>query len=180
MKIFITGPAGSGKSTQAKKLAEKLNLCYISGGDLAREKTREDSAEGKSVKEALEKGELVDNKIEAEMVNAAAENPGCLKGYVMDGFPRSIDQLKYFTPDFDKVFYLKVSDEEAQKRLSLRGRADDTPDAIAERLQIFHEETKEVLELFESQGILVRINGEQDENSVFAEIEKNLLKEAQA
>lgn len=177
MKIFITGPAGSGKSTQAKRLAEKYNLCYISGGAVARKIACEDSLIGRAAKEAMEKGELIDNQVEACLINEKIASNECENGYIMDGFPRSMDQLKYFTPDFDKIFYLDVSDREVQKRLVERDRLDDTPEAIATRLQIFHDETEDVLNLFKDRGVLVKINGEQGEDAVFAEIEENLPKE---
>ncbi len=174
MKIFITGPAGSGKTTQAKMLAEKLGLCYVSGGNVARKKAAEDSVEGRTVKEALEKGELVDNKIEGEAVKATLQDASCRNGYVLDGYPRCLDQFNYFKPDFDVVFYLDVPDEEVTKRLLARGRLDDIPKAIAERLQIFHQETDDVINYFKNLGKVVKIDGSQSPDGVAAEIERGL------
>ena len=101
MKIFITGPAGSGKSTHAKMLARKFSLHYISGGDLARKKAADNSEEGKAVKEAIETGRLIDDEVEARLVSNEIEKSP--EKYVLDGFPRSLHQLGYLEPDIDAV-----------------------------------------------------------------------------
>ncbi|KKS13035.1 MAG: Adenylate kinase, partial [Candidatus Daviesbacteria bacterium GW2011_GWB1_41_5] len=121
MKIFITGPAGSGKSTHAKMLARKFSLHYISGGDLARKKAADNSEEGKAVKEAIETGRLIDDEVEARLVSNEIEKSP--EKYVLDGFPRSLHQLGYLEPDIDAVIIMEVPDEEVKRRLLKRGRA---------------------------------------------------------
>lgn len=161
MRILVAGPQGSGKTTQAKILAEKLGVCFISTGDLMRELSAEDTEEGKLVKSSLEKGALVDDQIAADALRREIESDRCRQGFVSDGFPRHLGQLEYFDPQFDKVIYLDVPDEEVIKRLLARGRADDTLPLILERLSIYHGQTEPVLNLYESQGKLVRIDGSQ-------------------
>lgn len=174
MKIMITGAQGSGKTTQAKLLAEKLGVCFIGTGGLLREFAQGSSPESKSVAESLKKGELADDQIVARVVRNKIDSFECQKGFVTDGFPRSLDQLKFFNPDFDKVFYLKISDEEAKKRLLLRGRADDKLEVIEERLGWYHEQVEPLLKYYQDQGRLVVIDGERSIDEIRKSIEESL------
>lgn len=171
MEILIVGPQGSGKTTQAKLLAKKFNFQFISTGDLVREFATQDSQEAQSVKQALEQGELVNDRIVAELIRKKLARNDSQRGFVMEGFPRSVDQLKYISPNFDKVFYLEVSDEEVVKRLLDRKRADDQPEVIRQRLRLYHTFTEPVLKFYEKLGKLIRINASQlsgmtDEQSI--------------
>lgn len=179
IKLMITGAQGSGKTTQAKLLAQKLGVCFIGMGDLLREFAKEESLESKIVAESLKKGELADDRIVAGVVKNKICQPECQNGFVTDGFPRSIDQHRYYNPDFDKVFYIKISDEEAKKRLLARGRADDKAGLIEERLGWFHEEIKPLLSYYRDRGELVIIDGEKPVGQVAEEIGDYLKRVAQ-
>lgn len=157
MKILVTGPQGSGKTTQAKLLAEYLDIPFIGMGGVLRERMERDDEIGNKIREAMDKGILVDDEIVANFTKQKVLEDE--KGYIMDGYPRSIHQLKLFNPDFDKVFYLDISDEEVMSRLLKRGRADDTPLLIKERLAIYHEDTESLLSIYKEKGILVVIDG---------------------
>lgn len=158
MKISVTGPAGSGKTTQAKLLADYLKVPMISGGTILRHIAEEDTQEGLKIRSDLEKGKLVDDRIMARVVQkAVSDNPG--EDFVMDGYPRSVAQLGEFDPGFNSVFYLDISDTEATERLLERGREDDKPDLIKERLKLFHAETEPLLEVYKKRGILKMIDG---------------------
>lgn len=161
MKILITGPQGSGKTTQSKILAQRLGLCDVKTGDLVREVAKENSPEGEKVRAALDSGDLVDDQLVVKLVKEALAHPRCNNGFVMDGYPRSISQLHIFDPGYDKVIYLEISDEEVIKRMLKRDRKDDVPELIAQRLRIFHQETGQVLEHFRQLGKLVTISGDQ-------------------
>lgn len=178
MKILLTGPQGSGKSTQAKLLAKKYGLAFISAGDLSREKAQEDSIDGGLARQSLGKGELLPDELVGRLVREKVENLDREKGIVLDGFPRSIDQLQYFDPNFDKVFYLDVPDEEVEKRLLLRGREDDTPELIRERLSIYHQLTEPVLQYYQQQGKLIRIDGTKNIEEVTAEVEGKIVEKS--
>jgi len=158
-KIMLAGPQGSGKTTQAKLLAEKLGILFIGAGEVLRKLAQEETEEGRNIKAELDKGELVDNQLMADLIKKEMEGSEASKGFITDGYPRSLDQIGNFSPDFTKVFYLELSDEEAEKRLLLRNRGDDTPEAIRERLSIYHQLTEPVLEFYQNQGKLVRIDG---------------------
>ncbi len=159
LKILITGPQGSGKTTQAKLLADYLQVPFISIGDLLREMTQMPNEKGKKIKKDLSQGNLADDKFVKELLKKAVTQKDTIVGFVMDGYPRSLNQLKLFDPGFDKAFYLDISDAEVEKRLLKRAREDDTPKIIRRRLVLYHKLTEPVLEYFKNQGILKKING---------------------
>lgn len=158
MKILFVGPQGAGKSTQAKLLSEYLKVPSISTGDIFRAVALEDSVEGQRIKEIMGVGQLVDDLTTSKIVEERLKLPEYKKGFIFDGYPRSIDQIKYFDPGFDKVFYLKLSDYEAKQRLLRRGRADDNPELIDQRLKLYHDLTDPILGYYEKLGILEEID----------------------
>ena len=149
-KILLAGPQGSGKTTQAKFIAQKYGLHFISAGKLLRELAQSGS----------EEGEFVDDKVAARLVKEEIEKDS-QNGFVLDGFPRRFSQLEYFNPDFDQVIYLDVPDGEVVDRMLGRGRADDTPEAIGERLRLYHSNTEPVLDYYDRQGKLIKVNASQ-------------------
>ena len=170
MNILITGPVGSGKTTHAKILADKLGLCFVSVGELLRKKALEDSAEGRSLREDMKAGKLVDDEIAARVLKEQLEHPRYKQGFVLDGYPRELKQLEHYDPGTDIVFYLDVPDEVVRGRLISRGREDDTPDLIEERLTFYHTLTEPVLSYYQNQGKLIRVNGNKGIEEVGAEI----------
>jgi adenylate kinase len=170
MRLMITGSQGSGKTTQAKIIAEKLGLCLVKTGDLVRSKAQEDSEAGKSLRHSLETGELSDDSIVAELLQEELKKPKCQNGVVVDGYPRRVSQLERFDPKFDQVFYLQVSDQTAIDRMISRGREDDVSPIIEERLKNFHDQTQKVLDYYQNQGVLTLIDGERDIEGVTRDI----------
>jgi len=148
VKIFIIGAQGSGKSTQSKLLAEYLNLPFIETGEIFRNLSKDDSGLGKKVKALLQAGELVPDDITSEIVQEKLKNPEYGKGFVMNGYPRNLNQIKLFDPGFDRVFYLDVSDDEVLNRLFKRAREDDTKKLIEKRLSDYHKLTQVVLDYY--------------------------------
>ncbi len=151
-KILFLGVQGSGKSTQGKLLAQFLRLPYISTGDIFR-------GLGGKIKQILDQGRLVDDQTTSKIVREKLAEFDCQNGFILDGYPRTLEQIKLFDPDFDKVISLDLSDEEATKRLLVRGRGDDTEDAIAERLRNYHKQTDPVLDYYRQKKILKQIDG---------------------
>ena len=159
-KILLAGPQGSGKTTQAKFIAQKYGLHFISAGKLLRELAQSGSEEGERIRQQMEEGEFADDKVAARLVKEEIEKDS-QNGFVLDGFPRRFSQLEYFNPDFDQVIYLDVPDGEVVDRMLGRGRADDTPEAIGERLRLYHSNTEPVLDYYDRQGKLIKVNASQ-------------------
>lgn len=159
MIILITGPQGSGKTTQTHAVSQALNLCEIDSGDLIREFAKGNGAQNRLVAQALSQGQLIDNQVAADLVKERLSQVDCEGGVVLDGYPRSMDQLGNYDPGIEKVVYLDVPDEVSIKRAEGRGRADDTEELIKERLRIYHEKTQPVLDHFEQMGKLIRVDG---------------------
>ncbi|HBQ50982.1 hypothetical protein A3B42_00620 [Candidatus Daviesbacteria bacterium RIFCSPLOWO2_01_FULL_38_10] len=151
-KILFLGVQGSGKSTQGRLLAQFLGLPYISTGDIFRAMTGE-------IKQILSQGKLVDDQTTSKIVEEKLREEEYSNGFVLDGYPRTMEQIKLFDPDFDKVIYLDLSDEEATKRLLARVREDDTAELIAERLRNYHKQTNPVLDYYRQKKILKQVDG---------------------
>lgn len=176
MKIVLVGIQGSGKSTQGNLLARKLSIPYLSTGHIFRELAHEHTPLGRYIKEIMNAGYLIPDKKTLEIVSDYLKRPEYQRGYILDGFPRTKTQAKSFRNGIDKVFYLKVSDEEALHRLSLRNdsREDEAPLALRRRLELFHKSTEPVLEYYREKGILHEVEGKQSVEQIHNEICKAL------
>lgn len=155
-KILFVGPQGSGKSTQAKLLGEFLKIPVISSGDILRQTATFD----RSIRKILDEGQLVDDETTAKIVAERVRQSDCQKGFILDGYPRNLEQGRLFDPGFDRVIYLKLSDEQALKRLLNRGREDDTEESIAQRLKLYHEQTDPILDYYRREGLVGEIDGQ--------------------
>lgn len=170
MKIILLGGQGSGKSTQAKMLSEKLSLPYIEMGQLLRDQSKENDTQAGEIREALEVGNLVPDKITIKTLGDRLAKKDCEMGFVLDGYPRNYAQLEGLPKGIDKVFYIKVSDDEAIHRLIDRGRYDDSLDVIARRLELYHTETEPLLTYFKQGNNLEEIDGERAIDDIHQDI----------
>lgn len=163
MKILFIGPQGSGKSTQAKLLAEFLELPYINFGNLLRERAQADTAEARSLRQDMSVGRLIDDEIAARVMKDRVTQDDCRNGFVSDGYARSLHQLSLYDPQFDKVIHLGIDDQividRLLKRAELEFRKDDTLEAIKVRLASYHLLTEPVLERYRQDGIVENISG---------------------
>ncbi len=176
MKIILIGIQGAGKSTQGKLLSQKLNIPYLSTGHIFRELAKEHTPLGRYIKEVMNAGYLIPDSKTLKIVSEYLKRPEYQKGYILDGFPRTIHQAEKFENGIDYVFYLKVSDREALWRLSYRegdeaeGREDETLKAIRKRIELFHKYTEPVLDYYRKRHLLYEINGEQPIEAIHKEI----------
>lgn len=170
MKLIFLGAQGSGKSTQAKQIAEKLAVPYIEMGSLLREKAKGSDNESADVRQALAAGNLVPDIIAIKILQERVAKGDCKDGFVLDGYPRNYAQLEGLPQGVDKVFYIKVADDQAIKRLLERNREDDSLDLISRRLEIYHKETEPLLAYFKQQKILEEIDGSKSVEEVTTEI----------
>ncbi|MBI2337991.1 nucleoside monophosphate kinase [Candidatus Daviesbacteria bacterium] len=158
-RILLIGPQGAGKSSQGKLLAEFLQVPLISTGDILRNLAEGGTESGKELGKIMTNGGLIDDKIISQIVQQRLAQPDCRDGFIMDGYPRTLNQIEYFDPLFNQVFYLKLSDEEATGRLLKRGRIDDTEEAIVQRLKIYHTETDPIIDYYNRQNLVSVIDG---------------------
>lgn len=178
MNIILIGIQGSGKSTQGNLLSENLHLPYLSTGHIFREIAKEHTPLGRHVKEVMNAGFLISDEQTIEIVRDYLQRPEYLDGYILDGFPRTIAQADSFETDIHRVIYLKVSDEEALKRISGRqdvNREDETLTAITKRIESFHEFTKPVLDYFQQKNLLIEIDGEQTIEKIHEDIMAHIV-----
>lgn len=190
MHIVFYGPEGSGKGTQAELLSEALHLPILTSGDLVRDAATNDKGIiGEVARQALKEGTYVADSEMFVLWKWRLKEEDAKGGWIMDGFPRNIEQAKFLDDKIDKygykvekVFYLKLSPEESMKRLLKRARPlhpgsnelHDSPERIQGRLSIYKEGEKEVLNFYRQKGVLIEINADQSIEVVHKEIMSQL------
>ena len=174
MKLILLGIQGAGKSTQGNLLKKKLDVPYLSTGHIFREMAKEHTPLGRKIKETMNAGFLISDHEALKIVSEYLSKPTYEKGYILDGFPRTLKQVETFQNGIDKVIYLNVSDKEALWRLSFRnsddGREDESLAAIRKRIMLYHKFTDPVLDFYRKHDKLVEVNGEQKINDIYKEI----------
>jgi len=187
VNILVLGPQGSGKGTQAKKIKATYGVPHIATGDMLREMRELDTPLGRELKAVLDSGELVNDALMIELIRDRLSRGDTLPGFVLDGFPRTMAQaealdelLRELGRDLDVVFEFQVPDRQdliarMLKRAAEEGRADDTPDAIQRRLEIYDRETAPLVEYYRTtRGNVVGIHADRSVEDVFHEIRQSL------
>jgi adenylate kinase len=185
VEILLLGPQGSGKGTQASKLAGTYGIAHIATGDMLRAAIAAGSELGRRVKPIYDSGGLVPDALMIDLIRARLGEDDAADGFALDGFPRTMEQaraldamLQELGRDLSVVFELQVSDEVCVQRLlrraELEGRPDDTEEAILHRLRLYHEETEPLVEHYRAQGNLVGIHADRTVDEVFEEIQQTL------
>jgi adenylate kinase len=171
VRIVLLGPPGAGKGTQAVLLSEKLGVPHISTGDLFRANIGQETELGLEAKKYLDAGDLVPSDITNRMVEARVAEPDATNGFVLDGFPRTVDQadalediLAALNTKLDAVLCFVVAEDVVVERMLSRGRADDSEDVIRNRLKVYRDETAPLLDHYD--GLVVTVDGVGDIDEV--------------
>ena len=185
MRLVLLGAPGSGKGTQAARLKEHLQVPHISTGDLLRAEVAAGSPLGLQAKEVMARGDLVSDEILLGMLKERFSRDDTKGGFILDGYPRNASQVEALdailadlnTP-LDAVVALDADHdvlmERMKKRAEIEGRSDDTPEAIAKRLDVYAKETAPLLTTYEERGLLKTFNGvgsvEEIQSTIVAEL----------
>ena len=181
MNLLLLGPQGAGKGTQAARIASEWGLPHISTGEMFRDAIASGSELGRQIKPIYDAGDLISDDLTVALIRERLGQDDSQAGFIVDGFPRNLMQaraldtmLNEIGRSLDAIFFFDVPDDVALERIESRasaeGRTDDTRDAAARRLQIYHEQTEPVVEHYRTTGKLVPLHAGRSVDEVFAEI----------
>jgi adenylate kinase len=197
MRLILFGAPGVGKGTQAKLISSKLNVPHISTGDILRQAVKDQTELGKKAQEIMNRGDLVPDDIMIGIIQDRLHKPDCEKGFILDGFPRTVNQAAALDKLLDemkisdvKVVNITANDDELVKRIGNRRackncgqifilqdiegkdhcpncnaknsfylRDDDKEEVVRNRLEVFRDNTKPVLDFYEKKGNVITVDG---------------------
>ena len=186
MIALMFGPPGSGKGTQATRVAVRLGVPHVAAGDMLRSEVARDTVLGREAKPIMDAGGLVPDELVVRMIDGRLNEPDASKGVLLDGFPRTVPQaitldamLEARRESVAEVISLEVPDEELKtrilKRATTEGRTDDTVEGLAQRLLVYRQDTAPVLEHYRAAGTRIEaINGVGDIDSITERIMDSL------
>ena len=200
MKLIFLGPPGAGKGTQAEKISEHYGIAHISTGDMLRKEMREGTELGKAAKGFIDKGELVPDEVIIGMVENRIKAADCEKGYLFDGFPRTIAQADALLSisDIDMVINIDVPAERLVERIGGRRmcagcgtgyhvstyhkdtcekcgaelfiRDDDKPETVLNRITVYERQTQPLIDYYDAKGMLRTVDGDRTPEAVQQDI----------
>jgi adenylate kinase len=177
MRLIMLGAPGSGKGTQSERLVEHLKVPHLSTGEMLREAIERGSTTGLHAKHFIDQGLLVPDETVLNLVTQRLEQPDCASGWLLDGFPRRLSQaealdavLKHTGKPLSGVLELTVDDEEVMQRMIARGRSDDQPDVIRQRMVTYHEQTQPLSDYYRHHRLLESIDAMGAVDEVFARL----------
>lgn len=168
--LILLGPPGAGKGTQAVILCEKLKIAHISTGDMFRTEISAGSKLGERIKSVLDAGNLVDDTTVMEIINARIQHADCKDGFLLDGCVRTVGQAEAFDKllkknslPLSRVIEIDVPEAHILDRITTRGknsgRSDDSLEVLSNRLQVYWQQTAPLIDYYEKQKKLVRVDG---------------------
>ena len=168
--VILIGPPGAGKGTQATVISENFNIPHISTGEIFRRNVADGTDLGQEAQKYMSSGEYVPDAVTNAMVGNRLAEPDTATGYLLDGYPRTLDQvseldsiLAGLDKTLDAVVEITANTDEVVARLLQRakeqGRADDTEDVIRRRMQVYAEQTEPLVAVYRDRGLLVQVDG---------------------
>jgi adenylate kinase len=184
MRLLLIGAPGAGKGTQAELLAKRFGITHISSGDLLRQHVKDQTSLGQKIKSYVDNGDLVPDGVVMDMLRKPVVAAAKAGGYVLDGFPRTVEQAKASFPtahalgiEVQAAVHLDVPREDLVRRLLSRQRgSDDTKEVIEHRLQVYLERTVPLLEYYADREWMFAVDGAQPRDAVHEEIVARLRK----
>lgn len=184
MKLILLGPPGAGKGTQAKLLEDKYGCTQLSTGDMLRAAVAAGTDVGKQAETVMARGNLVPDEVVVGIISDRIDEPDCVEGFILDGFPRNVAQaeaLDVMLADkglaLDAVVELAVDDAILVSRIEKRAleteggpRADDNVEALRQRLQVYHAQTAPLIDYYGEKGVLKSVDGMADIDTVSGQI----------
>ena len=187
MNLILFGPPGAGKGTQADILINKYNIVQISTGDMLREEVKLGTKLGQAAKSIMDKGNLVSDEIIISMIERRIIKSDCKNGFILDGFPRTLQQaidldniLDKLNINIDKVIEINVNEDILLKRIMKRAleskttREDDNSEILKNRIVVYKKDTLPVLKYYKNLNKLYSIDGMQNVEGVSKDIRKIL------
>lgn len=187
VRLVLLGPPNSGKGTQARALAERLDIPAISTGDMLRSAVAAGTEIGRRTESIMAAGRLVDDDTMAGVVRERLRAGDAASGYLLDGYPRTLPQADHLDEilaergeELDAVFLLEVPDETLYERARGRGRDDDRREVLAERLAVYRADTAPLAERYRRRGLLEAVDGDRPVDEVTREIVAKASREVSA
>jgi adenylate kinase len=183
MHLVFFGPPGAGKGTQAQKIVSDFGIPQISTGEILRAAVTKGTPLGKEAGPLMAAGKLVPDELVIGIVEERLKEADCAKGFLLDGFPRTIPQAEALAKALDKmgkkiehVVSLEVADSVIHERMKGRGRADDSPETVQKRLDVFRQQTSPLKAHYEKLGLLRTVDGVGELDEIAARIRKSIGK----
>lgn len=181
MRLVLIGSPGSGKGTQAERLKSELGVPHISTGDLLRSAVKAGTPLGKQAQAVMDAGQLVSDDIMLGILEERLAADDVSNGFILDGYPRTLSQanalenlLARLGQPLDAVVELQVPADQivgrTRKRFEAEGRADDNPETVRKRLQVFAEQTAPVVDFYRQRGELMEVDGVGSIDEVYSRI----------
>jgi adenylate kinase len=181
VNLLVLGPQGAGKGTQAARISAEYGIPHIATGDMFRAAIKAQTPLGREIEPIYNAGSLIPDDTTIALIRERLSEPDAERGFVLDGFPRNLTQaealdemLAAIGRGLDAILFFDVPDEvgleRALKRAEIEGRSDDTPDVIAKRLAIYHQQTEPIVEHYRATGKLVPLHAARTIDEVWTEI----------
>lgn len=187
MRLILLGPPGAGKGTQAQRLVEKHGIVQLSTGDMLRAAGAAGTQVGQRARAIMDRGDLVPDDVMIEIIAERLDRPDTVKGFILDGFPRTVDQAKALDRllderglSLDRIIEIVVDHNILRDRILGRARetggsrADDTEATVSKRLAVYSEQTAPVADYYRRHGVLKQVDGMGTVEEVAARIDENL------